>query len=77
MMNESHPTTKFMQLVRVRGFTDVAGSPMHEVGKVDSVFNRSVRMVKEVVAGRYGKAPSINAELTAQANRGVIDTGGM
>lgn len=77
MMNESHPVTKFMELVRVRGFSDVAGSPMQESGKVDSVWNRSARMVKEVVAGKYGKAPTINAELTAQANRGVIDTGGM
>lgn len=77
MMNESHSATKFMQLVRVRGFSDVAGSPMQETGKVDSVWNRSARMVKEVVAGKYGKAPKINAELTAQANSGVIDTGGM
>lgn len=75
-MTESTQPARYLEMLVARGIPTTASSPMRDSGKVDSLFNRSIRMAKEVVAGRYGKAPSIDAELTAQAGRGV-ETGGM
>lgn len=76
-MVESTQPTRYLEMLVARGIPRSAASPMTESGKVDSLFNRSLRMAKEVVSGRYGKAPAVDAVLTAQANRPVLETGGM
>lgn len=73
-MTVSEKVTTFMQM-RVPVAFRTVGNQMHDAGKADSVLDRSKRVVKDVVTGKYGKGVAVDVTLTSQA--GHVVTGGM